>query len=70
MARDFDRALTKTEIPHTYEEFVGDHMDKWPSRLYIALPFLSDLLSSDTLAPVQPKGKLAVTWASIKLWAD
>jgi S-formylglutathione hydrolase FrmB len=65
-SRDLDKALTEAGIPHVYEEYDGGHGDQWPSRLYIALPFLSDLLSSKMAVAVHPQGKLAVTWASLK----
>ena len=67
MSRDFDQALTEAGIPHVYEEYVGDHSDKWSSRLYIALPFLSDFVSSDTVTSIHPRVKLAVTWAPLKV---
>ena len=75
-ARKFSQTLTQAGISHVYEEYDGDHTDQWPFRIHIALPFLSDLLSSDILlssnilTSVQPKGKLAMTWASLKVRAD
>ena len=66
MARDFDKALTEAGIPHVYEEYVGDHTDKLPSRLPIALSFLSGQLSSEIMTPVHIRGKLAATWGQIK----
>jgi len=53
-------------VPHTYEEYPGDHFDQWANRLYIALPFLSNLLSSEMLTGVEPKGKLAITWGQMR----
>jgi len=67
MSRDFDKALTEAGISHVYEEYVGEHLDHWRSRLYISLPFLSGLLSSDIMTSIHPQGKLAVTWASLKV---
>jgi len=67
-ARDFDGALTAAGIPHVYEEYAGGHVDQWTSRLSVALPFLSDLLSSEMIVTaVNPQGKLAMTWASLKI---
>jgi len=67
-ARNFDRALTEAGIPHVYEEYAGGHYDRWTSRLYVALPFLSDLLSSEMIVTaVHPQGKVAMTWASLKI---
>lgn len=65
-AREFHKVLTDAGISHTYEEYPGDHMDQWTNRLYIALPFLSNLLSSEMLTGVEPKGKLATTWGQVK----
>jgi S-formylglutathione hydrolase len=66
-ARNFDRTLTEAGIPHIYEEYVGEHADKWPSRLLITLPFLSEHLSSEIITPVNARGKLATTWGKMKL---
>lgn len=66
-AREFDKALTQAGIPHVYEEHDGNHVDIWPARLRVGLPFLSNLLSSDMLTPVQLTGRLAITWASLKV---
>jgi S-formylglutathione hydrolase FrmB len=65
-ARDFDQALTEAGIPHVYEEYNGGHTDQWTSRLYTALPFLSELLSYEMLTGVEPVGKLAAMWGEIK----
>jgi len=65
-AQDFDKALTEEGIPHTYEEYSGGHTDQWTSRLYIALPFLSDLLEPEMLVEVEYRGKIAATWAYIR----
>lgn len=65
-ARNFDRTLTEAEIPHIYEEYVGEHADKWPSRLLITLPFLSEHLSSEIITPVSVRGKLAAAWGRMK----
>lgn len=67
MARDFDKALTEAGISHVYEEYVGEHTDKRPSRLLITLPFLSEHLSSEIITPVSVRGKLATAWGKIKL---
>ena len=69
-AREFSQTLTQAGIPHVYEEYAGDHNDQWPVRIRIALPFLSDLLSSDVLTAVQPESRIAITWASLKKWSD
>ncbi len=65
-AQYFHDALTESGIPHVYEEYVGGHTDQWTSRLYIALPFLSDLLSSEMIVAVHPQGKVATIWALLK----
>ena len=65
-SRDLDKALTETGIPHVYEEYAGEHVDQWPSRLYVALPFLSDLLSSEMIVAVHPQGKVAKVWGLLK----
>ncbi len=65
-ARDFDQTLTELGIPHVYEEYAGGHVDQWSSRLYIALPFLSDLLSSEMVVATDLQGKLTTMWASLK----
>lgn len=65
-AQEFDKVLTEYKIPHIYEEYSGEHFDQWTSRLYIAIPFLSNLLSSEILTGIEPKGKLATTWGGVK----
>jgi len=65
-AQDFHSALTEAGIPHVYEEYVGGHTDQWTSRLYVALPFLSNLLSSEMIVAVYPQGKLATVWGLLK----
>jgi hypothetical protein len=54
-------------IQHIYEEYSGGHTDQWASRLYVALTFISDLLSSEMLVNVEPAGKLAIAWGQIRL---
>jgi len=65
-ARDFDKALTEAGIPHVYEEYVGGHTDQWTSCLYIALPFLSNLLSSEIVIAVYLHTKLTTTWGRLR----
>lgn len=65
-AREFDRVLTELGITHVYEEYSGGHSNQWTSRLYVSLPFLSDLLSSEMLVGVEPAGKLDTTWGEIR----
>jgi S-formylglutathione hydrolase FrmB len=65
-ARDFDKVLKEYNITHIYEEYSGDHTNQWSSRLYIALPFLSNLLSDEMLVGVEPLDKLAFTWGGIR----
>ena len=48
------------------KNILGEHFDQWTSRLYIAIPFLSNLLSSEILTGIEPKGKLATTWGGVK----
>ena len=48
-SRDLDKALAEAGIPHVYEEHGGNHLDLLPSRISVALLFLSDLLSSEML---------------------
>jgi S-formylglutathione hydrolase FrmB len=65
-AQEFDKVLTEAGISHIYEEYAGGHGDQWNSRLYIAIPFLSNLLSSEVLTSVEPKGKLTTIWGEMK----
>jgi len=66
-AQEFDKVLTEAGISHIYEGYSGGHGDQWTSRLYIAIPFLSNLLSSEGLTSVKPKGKLTTTWGEMKI---
>ena len=65
-AQDFHQALIDADIPHVYEEYAGGHTDQWTSRLYVALPFLSNLLSSEMIVAVHPQSKLAAVWGLLK----
>jgi len=43
--RNFSNALTENEIPHSYEEYNGDHMNNLQSRMHDhVLPFFSEYL--------------------------
>jgi len=65
-SRDFDKALTAAGIPHVYEEHNGGHFEPLSPCIYIALSFLSDLLSSEMIVALHPQGKVATTWSSLK----
>jgi S-formylglutathione hydrolase len=65
--QDFDKTLTEAGIPHTYEEYDGDHGDQWASRLYTSLPFISKLLKTEVLTGTESRGKLATAWGQIRI---
>jgi S-formylglutathione hydrolase FrmB len=78
VSQEFDRVLTEVGIPHVYNEYQGGG-HSFSACFHNALPFLSDVLSSEItlIAQEQPtepeaatsvraKGKMVTTWARIK----
>jgi S-formylglutathione hydrolase FrmB len=53
--RAFAKALSRNRIPHTFEEYDGDHNERVPERIETkALPFLSRVLTTEA-APAPAK---------------
>jgi S-formylglutathione hydrolase FrmB len=72
VSQELDRVLTEAGIPHVYNEYQGGG-HSFSTCFYNALPFLSDMLSSEMIIPtkpmtaVHPHDKLTATWASVKV---
>lgn len=57
-ARDFDKTLTEVGITHVYEEYEGEHVDKWSERIYHILTFLSSSMDSEDIKSVNTHNKI------------
>jgi S-formylglutathione hydrolase FrmB len=67
--RSFSQALTNLGIPHLFEEHANGHIHVLVQYTTKVLPFFSDTLAFEMLqvvTNVQPHGKLATTWGTIK----